>query len=167
VPYFLQLFVEVALVRLDGAALRTMRPKRRVLLVRFLAKALLCPYYRWAGGWVWVGGRDRCYLRAGSAGLLTMCLLAKALLCPYYRWVCGCVGVGGCGVCMCVYEHACCSCAFLMCDTHVLVHCTGQGPAAPLPRLGGVQGGTGAEDRAVRGTTLYVMQHLSVPLDTS
>jgi hypothetical protein len=27
--------------------LRGMRPKRRVLLVRFLAKALLCPYYRY------------------------------------------------------------------------------------------------------------------------
>jgi len=46
VPYFLKLFVDAALLQLDAATLRAMRPKRRVLLVRFLAKALLCPYYR-------------------------------------------------------------------------------------------------------------------------
>lgn len=46
VPYFLKLFVDAALLQLDARALRCMRPKRRVLLVRFLAKALLCPYYR-------------------------------------------------------------------------------------------------------------------------
>jgi hypothetical protein len=46
VPYFLKLFVNAALLQLDAATLRGMRPKRRVLLVRFLAKALLCPYYR-------------------------------------------------------------------------------------------------------------------------
>lgn len=47
VPYFLKLFVDAALLQLDAATLRAMRPKRRVLLVRFLAKALLCPYYRY------------------------------------------------------------------------------------------------------------------------
>lgn len=46
VPFFLNLFVDTALVRLDAQTLRSMRPKRRVLLVRFIAKALLCPYYR-------------------------------------------------------------------------------------------------------------------------
>jgi hypothetical protein len=51
VPYFLKLFVDAALLQLDAATLRGMRPKRRVLLVRFLAKALLCPYYRWALRW--------------------------------------------------------------------------------------------------------------------
>lgn len=45
-PYFLKLFVDAALLQLDAPSLRSMRPKRRVLLVRFLAKALLCPYYR-------------------------------------------------------------------------------------------------------------------------
>jgi hypothetical protein len=45
-PYFLKLFVDAALLQLDAPSLRGMRPKRRVLLVRFLAKALLCPYYR-------------------------------------------------------------------------------------------------------------------------
>ena len=45
-PHFLSLFVGNALVAADAAALRAMRPKRRVLLVRFIAKALLCPYYR-------------------------------------------------------------------------------------------------------------------------
>lgn len=45
-PHFLKLFVGSALVALDAATLRAMRPKRRVWLVRFIAKALLCPYYR-------------------------------------------------------------------------------------------------------------------------
>lgn len=45
-PHFLGLFVGSALVALDAATLRAMRAKRRVLLVRFIAKALLCPYYR-------------------------------------------------------------------------------------------------------------------------
>jgi hypothetical protein len=45
-PHFLNLFVGSALVAADADALRAMRPKRRVLLVRFIAKALLCPYYR-------------------------------------------------------------------------------------------------------------------------
>lgn len=46
-PYFLKLFVDAALLQLDAPSLRGMRPKRRVLLVRFLAKAMLCPYYRY------------------------------------------------------------------------------------------------------------------------
>lgn len=45
-PHFLGLFVGSALVAADAETLRAMRPKRRVLLVRFIAKALLCPYYR-------------------------------------------------------------------------------------------------------------------------
>lgn len=45
-PHFLNLFVNSALVALDAETLRAMRSKRRVLLVRFIAKALLCPYYR-------------------------------------------------------------------------------------------------------------------------
>lgn len=35
-----------ALVGLDAATVRAMRPKRRVLLIRFIAKALLSPFYR-------------------------------------------------------------------------------------------------------------------------
>lgn len=35
-----------ALIGLDAATVRAMRPKRRVLLVRFISKALLNPYYR-------------------------------------------------------------------------------------------------------------------------
>ncbi|KAG2494047.1 hypothetical protein HYH03_007693 [Edaphochlamys debaryana] len=46
VPYFLDLFVQSALIGLDAATVRAMRPKRRVLLVRFISKALLSPYYR-------------------------------------------------------------------------------------------------------------------------
>eukprot|EP00198_Chlamydomonas_reinhardtii_P012580 XP_001701917.1 predicted protein [Chlamydomonas reinhardtii] len=46
VPFFLELFVQSALIGLDAATVRAMRPKRRVLLVRFISKALLNPYYR-------------------------------------------------------------------------------------------------------------------------
>lgn len=35
-----------ALVEQDAAAVRAMRPKLRVLLVRFIAKCLLNPFYR-------------------------------------------------------------------------------------------------------------------------
>jgi hypothetical protein len=41
-----QLFVGGALLSADAVAVHRMRPKRRVLLVRFIAKALLSPYYR-------------------------------------------------------------------------------------------------------------------------
>lgn len=49
-PPFLTLYVETALISLDAATVRGMRPKRRVLMVRFIAKALLNPFYRpeWA-----------------------------------------------------------------------------------------------------------------------
>lgn len=46
VPFFLTLFVDNALIALDAATVRQMRSKRRVLLVRFIAKALLNPFYR-------------------------------------------------------------------------------------------------------------------------
>ncbi|GLI59709.1 hypothetical protein VaNZ11_001566 [Volvox africanus] len=46
VPTFLELFVKSALIGLDAATVRAMRPKRRVLLVRFISKALLNPFYR-------------------------------------------------------------------------------------------------------------------------
>eukprot|EP00798_Chlamydomonas_sp_ICE-L_P011430 gene11430-17116_t len=46
VPHFLSLFVEGGVVSLDAATVRAMRPKRRVLLIRFIAKALLNPFYR-------------------------------------------------------------------------------------------------------------------------
>ncbi|MEW5315516.1 MAG: hypothetical protein WDW38_006938 [Sanguina aurantia] len=46
VPFFLQLFVNSALVDQDAVAVRAMRPKLRVLLVRFIAKCLLNPFYR-------------------------------------------------------------------------------------------------------------------------
>lgn len=46
VPIFLNLFVENALIALDAATVRAMRAKRRVLMVRFIAKTLLCPFYR-------------------------------------------------------------------------------------------------------------------------
>ncbi|GAX82609.1 hypothetical protein CEUSTIGMA_g10035.t1 [Chlamydomonas eustigma] len=47
---FLELYVENALISLDAATVRAMRAKRRVGLVRFIAKALLNPFYRpeWA-----------------------------------------------------------------------------------------------------------------------
>jgi len=50
VPHFLSLYVENALISLDAATVRSMRAKRRVLIVRFIAKALLNPFYRpeWA-----------------------------------------------------------------------------------------------------------------------
>lgn len=35
-----------SLIGLDAATVRAMRPKRRVLLVRFISKALLNPFYR-------------------------------------------------------------------------------------------------------------------------
>jgi hypothetical protein len=49
-PPFLTLHVENALIALDAATVRAMRAKRRVLMVRFIAKALLNPFYRpeWA-----------------------------------------------------------------------------------------------------------------------
>lgn len=49
-PPFLSLYVENALIALDGPTVRAMRAKRRVLMVRFIAKALLNPFYRpeWA-----------------------------------------------------------------------------------------------------------------------
>ncbi|KAG1678184.1 hypothetical protein FOA52_016121 [Chlamydomonas sp. UWO 241] len=49
-PPFLELHVEHALIALDAATVRGMRAKRRVLMVRFIAKALLNPFYRpeWA-----------------------------------------------------------------------------------------------------------------------
>lgn len=43
-------WLQSALIGLDAATVRAMRPKRRVLLVRFIAKALLCPFYRWGHG---------------------------------------------------------------------------------------------------------------------
>ena len=62
-PHFLKLFVGSALVALDAATLRAMRPKRRVWLVRFIAKALLCPYYR--AEWLEVNAG---YLAAAAPG---------------------------------------------------------------------------------------------------
>uniref|UniRef100_A0A7S3VSI4 Importin N-terminal domain-containing protein n=1 Tax=Dunaliella tertiolecta TaxID=3047 RepID=A0A7S3VSI4_DUNTE len=43
---FLTLFVNGALISLSAEEVRNMRPKFRVILVRFIAKALLNPYYR-------------------------------------------------------------------------------------------------------------------------
>ena len=45
-PPFLTFYGHTALVAVDAAALASMRAKARVLLTRFLARALLCPYYR-------------------------------------------------------------------------------------------------------------------------
>jgi hypothetical protein len=71
VPHFLGLFVGSALVAADADALRAMRAKRRVLLVRFIAKALLCPYYR--AEWLEVNvnvlnAGGRACMRSGSGG---------------------------------------------------------------------------------------------------
>lgn len=45
-PHFLDLYIDAAVLGTDAAGLRSMRAKRRVLMVRFIAKAMLCPYYR-------------------------------------------------------------------------------------------------------------------------
>ncbi len=42
----MQLFVGGALLATNASTVHAMRPKRRVLLVRFIAKALLSPFYR-------------------------------------------------------------------------------------------------------------------------
>ena len=45
-PHFLKLYCETALVSMDAATVHSIRAKRRVLLTRFLARALLSPFYR-------------------------------------------------------------------------------------------------------------------------
>lgn len=52
-PVFLSFYGHAALVALDAAALQHVRAKTRVLLTRFLARVLLCPYYTRA----WLNGR--------------------------------------------------------------------------------------------------------------
>lgn len=52
-PAFLAFYGHAALVALDAAALQHVRPKTRVLLTRFLARVLLCPYYTSS----WLEGR--------------------------------------------------------------------------------------------------------------
>lgn len=52
-PAFLAFYGHAALVALDAAALQHVRPKTRVLLTRFLARVLLCPYYTRS----WLEGR--------------------------------------------------------------------------------------------------------------
>lgn len=47
--FCMQLFVGGALLATDASAIHSMRAKRRVLLVRFIAKALLSPFYRQGG----------------------------------------------------------------------------------------------------------------------
>ena len=72
VPYFLSLYVEGGLIALDAATVQRMRPQRRVLLVRFIARALLNPFYHpeWVkaampGVCVWGGGGA---LQSGGGG---------------------------------------------------------------------------------------------------
>ena len=50
---------------MDGAALRAVRGKTRVLLTRFLARALLCPIYSQD----WLDGRPKGDLPEYPAGL--------------------------------------------------------------------------------------------------
>lgn len=45
-PYFLPLYSSNALLAMDTATVHRIRPKRRILLMRFLARALLCPVYQ-------------------------------------------------------------------------------------------------------------------------
>lgn len=45
-PHFLKLYCDTALVSMDAATVHSIRAKRRVLLTRFLARALLSPFYR-------------------------------------------------------------------------------------------------------------------------
>ena len=45
-PYFLPLYSNNALLTMDAAAVHRIRPKRRILLMQFLARALLCPVYQ-------------------------------------------------------------------------------------------------------------------------
>ena len=46
IPHFLTLYCDTALVTMDAATVHSIRAKRRVLLTRFLARALLSPFYR-------------------------------------------------------------------------------------------------------------------------
>ncbi len=67
-----------ALIGLNAATVRAMRPKRRVLLVRFISKALLTPFYRqeWVEapvpgeehGWPGWGGVESAGGQAGRDG---------------------------------------------------------------------------------------------------
>lgn len=45
-PHFLPLYGENALFAMDAATVHSVRSKRRVLLIRFLARAMLCPVYQ-------------------------------------------------------------------------------------------------------------------------
>ena len=45
-PHFLPLFVHSALVAPDASAVARLRAKRRVVVTRFLSRALLCPLFR-------------------------------------------------------------------------------------------------------------------------
>lgn len=45
-PYFLPLYSSNTLLGMDAATVHKIRPKRRILLMRFLARALLCPVYQ-------------------------------------------------------------------------------------------------------------------------
>lgn len=56
-----------ALIGLDAATVRAMRPKRRVLLVRFISKALLTPFYRQEWVEAPVPGEYREFRRAETA----------------------------------------------------------------------------------------------------
>lgn len=45
-PFFLTLYVNDSLLAMDAVTVHRVRAKRRVLITRFLARTLLCPYYR-------------------------------------------------------------------------------------------------------------------------
>ncbi len=52
-PFFLTLYVNDSLLAMDAVTVHRIRAKRRVLVTRFLARALLCPYYRPVCGAGW------------------------------------------------------------------------------------------------------------------
>ena len=68
-PPFLTFYGHTALMAMDAAALASMRAKARVLLTRFLARALLCPYYRQD----WVDAQAGGVLRASTKHACRLC----------------------------------------------------------------------------------------------
>ena len=88
-PFFLELYCTNALVGMDAVAVHRIRAKRRVLLTRFLARALLCPYYRpeWTNQDLSGEGVSSCrdFLCHPSIFVVTINIKRRALLCPYSR----------------------------------------------------------------------------------
>ena len=82
-PHFLRQYCNAALARMDAGTVHHMRSKRRVLLTRFLARALLCPHYNPAAAGpgarpVQPGMHVECVQKDTLDGLLCQCHPVKA-----------------------------------------------------------------------------------------